>query len=173
MEFIAFMIAYLLIFLCAFLILAGRIKDGKRYCENYPPMDCYAEKLLYMTELHKEEVIDRMSRHNVKDVMEYEFREKETAGVYDLKFKNIQKDYEYKAGMVRYDMHIEDKQGSTLLVLVLTERSSPGAQVRFSWHMHEFMMQKLEAGYGYIPVKKEEAPEAGGNQIPSGRQRDI
>lgn len=156
MEFITFQITFLILFFIAFLVVVQVVKDRERSLKNLPVIDYRAERLLYMTKLQKEEVVERMSRHNVMDIFEYEFRETERPGIYDLNFKEIRKYYEYKVGMVRYDMCMEeDHKGNTRLILKLSERSSPAAQARFSQYMHEFMMQKLEAGYGYVPAEKE------------------
>ncbi len=148
-DFAATFVMMLLCFFVGGLIFLAKAKDMCSYSESYPAISFYANRLCYRTGLSAEEIVERLVRHNVMDVFGYEFGESGKSGCYNLRLKEIRKDYEYapKQGMVWYEMRMEDMQEETLVILALVERSSFGAQARYAGHLNEFMMKKLEARY--------------------------
>lgn len=109
-----------------------------------PPSLESREKMKFVTQLSKDEVIEGLRSHKINDIFEYEFRS-ESDIVYRLLIKEIGKYNLYCKGNVTYKLVITSKAENTVVWVVLYEADNENAIERFGWEMKGFMEKKIMA----------------------------
>lgn len=109
-----------------------------------PPSLESREKMKFVTQLSKDEVIEGLRSHKINDIFEYEFRS-ESDIVYRLLIKEIDQFKGYCKGNVTYKVVITSEAGNTVVWVVLYEADNENAIERFGWEMKGFMEKKIMA----------------------------
>ena len=117
------------------------IRAGKYWT---PPSSESREKMKFVTQLTKAEVIEGLRSHKVNDIFEYEFRS-ESDMVYILLIKEIDQFKLYCKGNVTYKLVISSKADHTVVWVVLYEGDNEDAIERYSWELKGFMEKKIMA----------------------------
>ncbi len=138
-------ISILMLIMC---VLLGRmlvsyfIRAGKY--GGIPPSPESREKMKFVTQLTKAEVIEGLRSHKVNDIFEYEFRS-ESDIVYILSIKGIGMLNLACEGNVTYKLVISSKADNTVVWVVLYEGDNEDAIERYSWELKGFMEKKIMA----------------------------
>lgn len=109
-----------------------------------PPSSDNREKMKFVTQLSKDEVIEGLRSHKVNDIFEYEFRS-ENDFVYRLWIKGIDRFKVYCKGNAKYRLMIVEKPENTVVWVVLFESDNTAAIERYSWELKGFMEKKIMA----------------------------
>ena len=109
-----------------------------------PPSSESREKMKFVTQLTKAEVIEGLRSHKVNDIFEYEFRS-ESDVVYILSIKGIGRLNGYCEGDVTYKLVIISKPENTVVWVVLYEGDNENAIERYGWELKGFMEKKIMA----------------------------
>lgn len=102
------------------------------------------EKMKFVTQLSKDEVIEGLRSHKANDIFDYEFRS-ESDIVYLLLIKGIDQFKLYCDGNVKYKVVIIAKPENTVIWIVLDEGDNKNAVERYGWEMKGFMEKKVMA----------------------------
>ena len=102
------------------------------------------EKMKFVTQLSKDEVIEGLRSHKANDIFEYEFRS-ESDSVYILLIKEIDQFKLYCKGNVTYKLVITSKPDNTVVWVVLYKGDNEDAIERYSWELKGFMEKKIMA----------------------------
>ena len=102
------------------------------------------EKMKFITQLSKDEVIEGLRSHKPNDIFEYEIRS-ENDFVYRLWIKGIDQFKGYCKGNAKYRLMIIQKPENTVVWVVLYERDNNAAIERYSWELKGFMEKKIMA----------------------------
>ena len=109
-----------------------------------PPTSESREKMKFVTQLSKDEVIEGLRSHKVNDIFEYEFRS-ESDSVYILLIKEIDQFKLYCKGNVTYKLVITAKPENTVVWVVLYKGDNENAIERYGWELKGFMEKKIMA----------------------------
>lgn len=131
--FIPFLFIFILIFTTLIFVLIV-IKKGNKF-----------DKMVFITKFSGNQILERMKIKTVKDIFLFEFYHDNELQNYILITKEINKDWYYKEGKVKYRFIMKKCTEGTEIYLNVIERSSPLAQLRYGSVMKEFMYKKLEA----------------------------
>lgn len=117
------------------------IRAGKYWT---PPSLESREKMKFVTQLSKDEVIEGLRSHKVNDIFEYEFRS-ESDMVYILLIKGIDFFKGYCKENVTYKVVITSETENTVVWVVLYEGDNENAIERYGWELKGFMEKKIMA----------------------------
>lgn len=139
-DIIGFMIVGLVLayFLCQFLSLLAVIYIVIKKSDRF-------DKIVFITELGPREIVERMKTQNIRDIVSFTFYQETPGQNYILSTREINKDWHYKEGKVKYEVSMKTVTEGTEITLSVIERSSPRAQLRYGKVMKKFMHQKLGA----------------------------
>lgn len=109
--------------------------------------DIKAAKLVYVTGLAQEQIIEIMNRHNVKDLLMYDFYYDESVQKYILFSRAIREDYlQYEAKM-KYEFTMQTR-GQVVVITLLQVWTNNVQQIRrYKTVISKFMEEKLQARY--------------------------
>ena len=102
------------------------------------------EKMKFVTQLSKAEVIEGLRSHKANDIFEYEFRS-ESDIVYILLIKGIDFFKGYCKENVTYKVVITSETENTVVWVVLYEGDNENAIERYGWELKGFMEKKIMA----------------------------
>ncbi|MDE5596446.1 MAG: hypothetical protein K2J04_01275 [Lachnospiraceae bacterium] len=117
------------------------IRAGKYWA---PPSSENRDKMKFVTQLSKDEVIEGLRSHKANDIFEYEFRS-ESDMVYILLIKEIDQFKLYCKGNVTYKLVISSKADNTVVWVVLYKGDNENAIERYGWELKGFMEKKIRA----------------------------
>ena len=109
-----------------------------------PPSSESREKMKFVTQLSKDEVIEGLRNHKANDIFEYEFRS-ESDIVYILLIKGIDQFKLGCKGNVTYKVVITSEAENTVVWIVLDEGDNANAIERYGWELKGFMEKKIMA----------------------------
>lgn len=109
-----------------------------------PPSLESREKMKFVTQLSKDEVIEGLRSHKVNDIFEYEFKS-ESDIVYVLLIKGIGQLNLYCKGNVTYKVVITSEAENTVVWVVLDEGDNANAIERYGWELKGFLEKKIMA----------------------------
>ena len=109
-----------------------------------PPSSESREKMKFVTQLSKDEVIEGLRSHKANDIFEYEFRS-ESDTVYILLIKGIDFFKVYCKENVTYKVAITSEAKNTVVWVVLYEGDNENAIERYGWELKGFMEKKIMA----------------------------
>ena len=102
------------------------------------------EKMKFVTQLSKDEVIEGLRNHKANDIFEYEFRS-ESDIIYILLIKGIDQFKLGCKGNVTYKVVITSETKNTVVRVVLDKGDNANAVERYGWELKGFMEKKIMA----------------------------
>lgn len=102
------------------------------------------EKMKFVTQLSKDEVIEGLRSHKANDIFEYEMKS-ESDNVYILLIKGIGQLNGYCKEKVTYKVVITPETENTVVRVVLYKGDNENAIERYGWELKGFMEKKIMA----------------------------
>ena len=110
-------------------------------------LDIRYAKLVYITGLTQQQIVEIMNRHNVKDLFVYDFDYDEAGQKYIFAPREIRKWSLQKAGKIQYEFTMETKDQVVIITILQVGNCDLNAIQRYRLVMDKFMEEKLQARY--------------------------
>lgn len=110
-------------------------------------LDIRYAKLVYITGLTQQQIVEIMNRHNVKDLFVYDFDYDEAGQKYIFAPREIRKWRLQNAGKIQYEFTMETRNQIVIITLLQVGNCDLNAIQRYRSVMDKFMEEKLQARY--------------------------
>lgn len=110
-------------------------------------LDIRYAKLVYITGLTQQQIVEIMNRHNVKDLFVYDFDYDEAGQKYIFAPREIRKWRLQNAGKIQYEFTMETRNQIVVITLLQVGNCDLNAIQRYRLVMDKFMEEKLQARY--------------------------